>query len=164
MNPYAPPGAVPNAYAGAPPGYGASSQSHSNAAVSEMAIQLLQQTRPWVMTISIITFIASAFMVLGGLALVAMAAFAPGVGAAQGALGLVYIPLAALYIYPGMKLWSYGSAIRQLVLSRDGGDLENALLQQKSFWKFAAIMTLGLIVLYMLVIVVAVFVGIASKM
>jgi len=80
----------------------------------------------------------------------------------SGALGLVYLPLAALYVYPGIKLFKYGSAIGRLMASREPADLELALEQQKSFWKFSGISALVMVVLYVVILGVAMIGGIMA--
>ncbi|HTQ43654.1 MAG TPA: DUF5362 family protein [Polyangiaceae bacterium] len=161
MNPYAPPTtpyAPPPAMAPPAPG----------GMVPEQSVEMLRQTRPWVMLMGVLCFIGSAFMLLGGLAVIAMgalaAATAGGKSAAPMALGIVYIPLSALYIYPGLKLTKFGGAIGRLVQSRAAPDLDAALEQQKSFWKFAGITTVVMIVLYIFVIIGAMAVGVGTAM
>ena len=95
-------------------------------------------------------------MLLGGVSMMALGAFAPSNGASpipMAALGAVYIPFALLYVYPALKLWGYSSAIGRLLASRSSMDLEAAPSQQKSLWKFAGISTIVMIVLYGLFIV-----------
>jgi hypothetical protein len=77
-------------------------------------------------------------------------------------LGLVYIPFAIVYVYPGLKLWSYGKSIGQLMLSRASTDLEAALGHQKSFWKFVGILTLCVVGIYILVFLGAMVSGILA--
>lgn len=161
MNPYTPPGAVAGPY---PPeqSYGAVGMT-GVMGVTNLAIELLRQTRPWAMIISILCFIGSAFALLaaGGMFLIgATMPTTPNTPFPMSILGLIYLPFAGLYIYPGLKLWSYGSAIARLVASRSTADLENALSQQKSFWKFSGISALVVIVLYIVGIVA--MVGIAA--
>jgi hypothetical protein len=134
--------------------------------VSEQSIEMLRQTRPWVMLIGVLCFIGSAFMLLGGLAVIAMGALASAgaKSAAPMALGLVYIPLSGLYIYPGLKLTKYGSVIGRLLQSRASADLDAALEQQKSFWKFAGISTIVMIILYILFFIGMMAVGVGTAM
>jgi hypothetical protein len=142
MNPYSPPGA-PGLYPDADANYAAVPQ----ASVSEGTVDLLRQTRPWVMLLGILGFIASGLLILVGVFLAGWAVLAPGAKPAQAAIGLVYVPVAFAYIYPAIKLWSYGTAISRLMASRASTDLEDALGQQKAFWKFsgiAAVVVLGL--------------------
>ena len=124
---------------------------------------MLQQTKPWVMFLSIISFIGSGLMLLGGVSMIALGALAPsGSPVPTAALGAVYIPMAALYIYPALKLWGFSGAIGRLLASRSNMDLEAALGQQKSFWKFAGIVTIVMIALYALFFVGMIVVGIAA--
>ena len=160
MNPYAPPTtpyAPPPAMAPPAPG----------GMVSEQSVEMLRQTRPWVMLMGVLCFIGSAFMLLGGLAVIAMGALASATtakSAAPMALGLVYVPLSGLYIYPGLKLTKYGGAIGRLLQSRAIPDLDAALEQQKSFWKFAGITTIVMIVLYIFLFIGMMAVGVGSAM
>jgi hypothetical protein len=133
--------------------------------VSELAVDLLRQTRPWVMFLSILFFIASAFMVIAGLFMVGAGALSGSEGAVPAAvIGAIYIPFGGLYVYPAIKMWSYGSAIGRLLTSRATVDLEAALLQQKSLWKFSGIASIVMIALYVVGIIVAIAVGVASRM
>jgi hypothetical protein len=134
--------------------------------VSEQSVEMLRQTRPWVMLMGVLCFIGSAFMLLGGLAVMAMGAMesAAGKSALPMALGLVYVPLSALYIYPGLKLTKYGGAIGRLLQSRASPDLDAALEQQKSFWKFSGITTIVMIVLYILFFIGMMAVGVGTAM
>jgi len=58
----------------------------------------------------------------------------------------------------------YGSAIGRLLETRAGADLEDALLQQKSMWKFSGISAIVIIVLYILLFVVMIGVGVSGAM
>jgi hypothetical protein len=162
MNPYSPPAdlppfpgaAMPMAAAPAAPG-----------AVSEVAVELLRQTRPWVMFLSILSFIGCAFMLLAGLAMVGVGLMASGAEKGMQALiGAIYLPMAALYVYPGIKMWTYGSAIGRLLTSRATVDLEDALRQQKSFWKFGGIAAIVVIGLYIVIFIGALVVGVLAGM
>lgn len=155
-SPYAPPAAMAAAPAAAPGGV-----------VSELSVEMLRQTRPWVMLMGVLCFIGSAFLLLGGLGMMAMGALASATtksSAAPMAIGLIYIPMAGLYIYPGLKLTKFGGAIGRLLQSRASADLESALEQQKSFWKFAGITTIVMIVLYIFLIIGMMAVGVGSAM
>jgi hypothetical protein len=150
MNPYSPPGAS------APPAYG----TDDRAGVTDLTVEMLRQTRPWVLFISVMSFIGSAFMLLGGVAMLLMGLAMPsGRGPNMAILSVFYIPMAFLYVYPALKLWSYGSSIAKVVVSRAPADLEQALAHQKSFWKFVGISMLVLIGLYVVAIIGAVAVG-----
>jgi hypothetical protein len=165
MNPYSPP-APPSPYADAPPGYGAPQPQPGAGAVTDLAVDLLRQTRPWVMFLSILAFLGCAGMLIMGLLMIGVGLMASG-GAEKGiqaAVGVVYLPMAGLYIYPAIKMWMYGSAIGRLLVSKSTPDLETALLQQKSLWKFSGIAAIVVIGIYILFIIGAVIWGVAMGM
>lgn len=166
MNPYTAP--APEASYGNPPpggfGYGGGERpAGDRAGVSDVAVEMLRQTKPWVTLLAVMSFIGSALMLLAGLFMIVAGAFARSSGPFPPALlGAIYLPLAFLYIYPALKLWLFSSAIGRLVASRSAADLEAALLQQKSFWKFLGILTVVMIAVYGLVFVGALVVGIGA--
>jgi hypothetical protein len=134
-------------------------------AVSDIAVDLLRQTRPWVMFLSILSFVGCTFMLLAGLGMMAVGLMASGAERGiQALIGAIYLPMAALYVYPGIKMWTYGSAIGRLLRSRATVDLEDALRQQKSFWKFGGIAAIVVIGLYVVVFVGALVVGVVAGM
>jgi hypothetical protein len=157
MNPYSPP-AAPGPFAVAPyPG--------APAAVSDLTVDLLRRTRPWVLFVAALAFVASGLIVT--LAVITVAAgflASSGPDAFPKFLGLLYLPLALLYVYPGIKLWKYGSAIGRLVASRIPAELEAALAEQKSFWKYVGVTAAVVLVLYAVGIGVAIMVGVVAAM
>ncbi|MBS2014788.1 MAG: hypothetical protein JST00_18005 [Deltaproteobacteria bacterium] len=164
MNPYLPPATG----ASSPPpagGFGAPSDAapEERAGVSETTMEAMRQTKPWVLLMGVFTLLGSGFMALAGVLMIVMSAMMPKNGPiSPGMLGLVYLPMAALYVYPGIKLWKYGSSIGRLVTTRQVSDLEDALSQQKGFWKFVGILSLIVVGLYGLVFVFAIIGGIAG--
>ena len=136
--------------------------------VSVAVIEQLAATKPWVRLMSVITFIGAAFMLLGaaGMLLVGgMGAMSrkPSAAVLSGAMGFgiaaIYATLALVYIFPGVKLWKYASAIGSLMHSGTEVDLVAALNQQRSFWKFVGIIVLAIIVLYVFIIIAFVLFG-----
>lgn len=143
-------------------------RSDERVTVSDGTVTLLQQTKPWVTFLSVMAFLGAAFMLLGGIGMMFVGAAMPSTGPRSNspfpvwALGLVYLPMGALYVYPGMKLWAFSSAIGRLVASRSVMDLESALGQQKSFWKFSGITTIILMAVYGVFVVGMVIVGVTT--
>jgi hypothetical protein len=176
MNPYSPPALSAAQYAPPPPYAVAPTGS-----VSDAAIEALRQTRPWVIFMSVITFVVAAFSLLGAIfsflaAAVGSAAglgsggtggaaLAGMVGVVYGGVGILYLLIAGGYIYPGIKLWLFGSAIGRLLASRSSSDLEDALVQQKSYWKFMSIIFIATFALSMIigvVFVIAIAAGVSK--
>lgn len=139
--------------------------------VSQAAIQQLVGTRPWVIFFAVMMFIGSGFLVLGALGMAMMGGmssiassrsatpFPAGIGFA---LAAVYLVLAVVYVFPGVKLVQYASAISRLVRTRQESDLVMALDRQRSFWKLVGIMMIVMIGLYVLFIIGVVLSGVAA--
>jgi len=133
-------------------------QLSPSGAVSTLVIDQLAGTRPWVRLLSVLTFVASGFMLVGAFGMFFMGGMAtvfatPGnKGAASGAMMggacLFYLVLVGLYIFPGIKLWKYANRISAVMSTRSEIDLEQALREQRVFWKFAAVSIIALFVLF----------------
>ncbi|MEJ2509479.1 MAG: DUF5362 family protein [Gammaproteobacteria bacterium] len=113
-------------------------------------IDALRGTKPWVLLIGIVLFISSAFMVLGAFGMMAAGTMGgtpngPPRGVFTG-MGVGYVIGGIIYIVMGVYLVKYSSAIGKLVQSGSAGDMEDALVSQRKFWKFAGILTLLMIV------------------
>lgn len=139
----------------------------ANTAASNVAVELLRQTKPWARLIAIIGFIGIGFVVIAALTTTALGllklrqagsatAFNLGIGAA-------YLLLAALNLPAIVYLNRYANCITQLVASRTHKDLEEALLAQKSFWRYTGILTLVMICGYALAIAAAVIFGLTRR-
>ena len=132
--------------------------------VSESALGYLQATRPWVKFLSIVGFVFIGLMLLGGLAMFRLPT-QPNMPAAFGPVfGVIYILMAAVYVMPCLFMYRYAQAISAIPGTGQGA-LEQALKNQKSFWKFMGIFMIVVLSLYALLIVggiVAVILAVAS--
>jgi hypothetical protein len=139
------------------------------AILTPVAQEYLGQTRPWVRFISVLVFVGSGFMVIAGLAMLALG-MAGGFagrdtsavfGAAWGALvGSVYLLMACLYIAPGVFLHRYAGAIGQLIATGASSDLEDAIKHQRSFWRFVGVLSVVAIIVSIFFIGLAVVLGV----
>lgn len=145
-----------------PPSFSAGS------AVSQGVLAQLAGTKPWVRFMSVLMFLGAGFMLLMALVMVVMgssiaALSKTGTGALPAGMmtgiAILYALLAGIYIYPALKLWKYASNIGALLLSSSMLDLEAALSQQRSFWKFLGIMIIAIFVLYFVIIIAVVAFG-----
>lgn len=132
----------------------------TSSAVSQGVLAQLAGTKPWVRFMSVLMFVGAGFMLLmalimlvagGTIASSAKAGTLPA-GMMTG-IAILYALLAGLYIYPAVKLWKYATQIGALLISGSMMDLEGALSQQRSFWKFLGIMVIALFALYFVVII-----------
>ena len=131
--------------------------------VSDEMLAALKSTRPWVMFLAILGFICLAFMVLGSLMFILVgsavtqqaklpAFFGPG-------FGILELILALVYIFPCLYMLRYGIAIGNIPGSGQAA-MEQALQQQKSFWKFMGILMIILRALYALIFIGAIALGV----
>ena len=127
---------------------------------SETVIELLAQTRPWVILFSVLGFIGTAIIVC---AAAVQAADGMGRGdpsAAGGAMGMLLV--AVVYFFPSLNLARFAARIGDLRSWHRQADLEAALREQKSFWKFCGIVTSLLLVLYGFIFLGAVLLGLLA--
>lgn len=119
-------------------------------------LEALRKTKPWVRFLSIIGFLCVVLMVVIGIGVAVAGAFFGGNQGKPGfegpfliGMSLLYVLLGILYIFPSLYLFRYASAIGEaLAAPSKSAAVENALRQQKSFWKFAGIMTLIMFLVY----------------
>lgn len=154
-NPYATPSAHP---------YGSNPLSMEGSVAAE-TIAPLAGTKGWVQFMSILLWIGVGFMVLAGVGMMAAGSFmADAIAKTQPsspmgnkmvvlAMGGLYLLFALFYVYPALKLWSYGSRIGKLKNSLSLADLNTALHEQRRFWKFTGIVVIVMMIIYLLVVV-----------
>jgi len=144
--------------------------------LTPLAQHYLDQTRPWVRLMSIMTFVGAGLMLLAALMMLLVAVFGGFAGAKSAELGglgsvvgggllaLFYLALACVYIAPGLYLSRYAAAITRLKANSTAGGLEDALKHQKSFWRFAGIVTAISIALAVVVVGVILVAGVIGFM
>lgn len=158
----------------AEPGVEATYGSAVMAGLTPLGQQYLDETRPWVRFISIVTFVMAGIMVLVGIAVLLVAVLGglaarghSALGPIGGAIGgsvvaLLYMALAFLYVAPGVYLFRYASAITRLKAHASPGGLEDALRHQKSFWRFVGIMAAIGLVLAVVGLILGAMVGVIA--
>ena len=164
-------------YPGEPPvATGPGSGDAGAATLTPQARQYLDQARPWIRFMSIMTFLGAGLMALlafvmlvlgmaGGLAGGDRGGFGPLGGAIGGGLlALLYLSLACVYIAPGLFLSRYAGAIKRLQTSCTAAVLEDALKHQKSFWRFIGILTIIAIIVSVIAMGLAVVAGVIGAM
>lgn len=115
------------------------------------AMEMLRQTRPWARLIGILLFVGAGFMVIGGIGMLVLAVVTRGDNG-MFFVGPLYVVFAMLYIPPGIYLNRYASRINTLLQYGREDSLEQAMEAQKSFWRFAGVVAVVVIAVYILVI------------
>ncbi|CAN5273083.1 hypothetical protein BH11PSE11_BH11PSE11_28490 [soil metagenome] len=140
-----------------------------NATVTDGVLSALRGTKGWVMLIGVMMFILASItgisggaMVIGGaLSDSGMKGMSP---AALLGMGVFYLIITLLYVFIGLYLVKYSSAIGRLLVSRHSDDLESALHQQRKFWRLSGVLTLVSCVLGVLGVLAAIAIPIFLAM
>ncbi|MEM6915045.1 MAG: DUF5362 family protein [Verrucomicrobiota bacterium] len=140
--------------------------SPSSGNISAAVIEQLSRTKGWTRFFSVLLWIGAGFFVLGGIAMFGFGAFAGAAGsdmpdqfAAMGGgivLGVVYLVMSVVYIYPALKLGNFSSRITDLMAQPSEAHLVAALNEQRAFWKYVGIWMIVFIALYPIIIIAAV--------
>jgi hypothetical protein len=132
----------------------AASTAEANAIVPSEIVELMRQTRPWVLFLAILGFIFSGLFCIGG---VAFAVYSGRIGGKEGrtfpvAAGLVYFALGFIQIFPSLFMMRFSGAVSRLNAGVGMPALTDAIRHQKSFWRLVGIGTLAIMVIYVLVL------------
>jgi hypothetical protein len=128
------------------------------AAVPFEVVEALRQTKPWARLLAVLGFIGIGFMVLASLAMLAFES-SMKIGLPRGfGVGMmaVYLFMAGIQFPAALFLNRYASRIGNLLSSQAPSDLQEALVAQKSFWRYIGILTLIVMCIYILIIAFAV--------
>lgn len=151
--------------------YGSTSGGAADA-VSSSTVAILAGTKPWVRFMSVLMWIGVGFMLLVSAVMGVVSMLGVGKSVSSGPLGgkemiiicVLYGVLAFVYIFPALKLWKYANRIGSLGATRSVADLDAALNEQRSFWKFVGVMTIIMISLYLVAIIGFVALGAGAAM
>jgi hypothetical protein len=147
--------------------------------LTEPMLRSLKEASPWLRFLGIMGFIGCGLSV-GGCLIVALAvgfsstvasAFSEGFfgeafpgwifSAIYAVLGLI---AGVIGFFPSRFLYSFGSGIRSYFISSREQDLETALRNNKSFWKFCGIICIVYLAFIPVTIVIMIIGGIAAAM
>jgi hypothetical protein len=141
-----------------PPPVDSRNATASSPALPAAILTYLKLTQPWVRFISIMGFLATGFLFVLGLALILGAGILSSLshsafgGAPVGLIGLLYSAMACLNFFPALYLYRFASGIQRALRGEDIHGVEEALRNQKSFWRFVGILLLLVLVMQFLMI------------
>lgn len=141
----------------------------AESSVTAALYESMRGTKPWVRFLAVLGFIGSGLMVLGGffmligggLMAVSDKQAMPFAGFPV-VIALVYLVMGAIYLYPAVRLWAYGTRIGEMLASQSMHDLEAAIESQRRFWRVVGIYVIVLIGIYVLAIAGVVLVAIVG--
>jgi hypothetical protein len=135
-------------------------------AITEPMINYLKQASPWLRFVGILGFIFCGMSVFGGVILIIVMLAVSGLSEELGwsviAIGLIYLPLGALYFFPSLFTYRFGTKIRNYMINNSEKELELAFKNNKSFWKFTGILCIIMLAFIPLTFVIAIIGGLAA--
>ena len=141
---------------------------NSGLVISGSSIEYLNETRKWAKFLSVLGFILCGFLVLGVLSVGAIGSFIPseemrGLASSEGfILAIVYLLMGLLYFFPSLYLFKFSQKLKTALAFKNGSDLNEALSNHKSFFKFIGIFTIVTLALYLMIGLFAVMAAIFS--
>lgn len=135
--------------------------------ISGTALRYLKEASPWLRFVGIIGLIGSGLTVIGGIIAVF---FTLAVTASDFSedfpvwLSLIYLPAGVLLFFPAFFTYNFGAKIRNYLFSNLEEDLELALKNNKSLWKFNGILSIIYLSAIPVGFIILIVVGIASVM
>ena len=135
--------------------------------ITPKAVSFLATTAKWTKFLAILGFIIAGFLILAGIIVAIFYSTLSSKMENTGLMsyfnseliGLVYIVIAGLYIWPILYLNNFSNAMTRAVRSGTTERLTNALLNLKRFFKFIGILMIVMLVIYLLVILFALSAG-----
>jgi len=136
--------------------------SGNELSISRKSAAYLSETEKWTKFLSIVGFAFVGIIVI--IALFASSIFSSvpfgqnsGMGGSMGfVFSGIYFVMAALYFFPIWYLYKFSTNIKDAIQSKSSEQLELALSNQKSFFKFIGIFTVVVLVFYGIGLLIAV--------
>ncbi len=136
--------------------------------LTEEAQYFLHQSGKWARFLGIMGFIGSGLVAIAGLFVgTIMSVFSqyqqtPIPSAFGGALGFLYILIGLLCFYISLKLYQFGSGIKDGIEWKNTDQVTKALGKLKSFFKIKGIILICVLSLYVLIIIGAIIIGVVG--
>lgn len=130
-------------------------QQHDDLYLNSLAQQGLKTASNWGFGLSILGFIGIGFMVLGGVAMLAMSSLfskemTGGFNFPFWAFSLVYLLLAGFYFFPVYYLFQFSNRMKRALQNSDVQSLTESCINLGKHYKFLGIMVIALIGLYII--------------
>jgi hypothetical protein len=127
-------------------------------------IRYLKEASPWLRFIGILGYIGAILLIVTGVIMTIALLITDSsdtfgfLGVFSSLVGLVYVTFAVLAFFPARFTHRFGVKIRNYLLSGAEKDLEEALKNNRSLWRFSGI----LLIVYLALIPVAIIMGVVT--
>ena len=143
----------------------------SQSAGVELSVTMLNhlnEAAPWLRFIGILGYIGcGAFVLIGLISSFGLSAVSDGNifgGMTAFVLAVVYIPVGVIMFFPAHFVYKFGQKIRNYRFTNSIEDLEAALQNNKSLWKFLGIFSIIQLAIIPLIIIGAIIFGVVSAL
>ena len=135
--------------------------------LTETMMRYLKESSPWLRFIGILGFIGCGLLVLWAIIAVigtiATTAFLNElINFPIWIISPIYFIFAAVLFFPSLYTYNFGAMIRKYSFSNSDDDLEQALKNNKSLWKFYGIMCIIYLAIIPVIFVIAIIIGVAA--
>jgi len=149
-------------------------EENTNSGLFELQIDhqssaYLNETAKWTKFLSIVGFVFCGIILLvaifmGSLIGSAFSRYgATGASGFGGIFSFVYIVIALLYFFPCLYLFNFSNKMKTALRNNDQEQLNTSFKNLKSCFKFLGIFTIIILGFYLLVLIIGLFAGIASR-
>ena len=142
------------------------SELESGITLSSEAKGFIFEAGRWAQFLAILGFVGAGLLVLIGIVMMAMGGFMGDafseLGFPPALLGVFYIALAVIYIFPSLYLYQFATKAKAALQRSNTSLLTESLGALKSTFKFYGIMAIVFISIYFLAIIIGVFAGASS--
>ncbi len=121
--------------------------------VTDDAKGYIDETRKWAKFLAILGFIGSGLIAI--MAVFAGSMFSAIWGGASFMISVLYLLMALLYFFPSLYLYRFSEKANRALYKKDSNELEVALGNLKSTFKFYGIAAIVIISLYLLIFIFA---------
>lgn len=135
-------------------------------ALTHKMVRAAQDIGPWARLFSVLAFLAVALMVCGGVSMFGftlLGASESPMSASMAFIGLLYIVLSALYIWPGLVLHRIAGAARRARSGRAQEHVETVIVELHRLFRGVGILFVALLGLYLVGIAAAMVFGALGK-
>jgi hypothetical protein len=134
--------------------------------IDETSSGFLQETSRWAKFLSIVGFVMVGFMILISLTIIGMgssnalleASFQNAGYSSPMTVGVIYLVMAVVSIFPYLYLFQFGSKMKAALQSSDQDALNSAFSSLKSSFKFVGVFTIIMLAFLLLAVVVMIVV------
>ena len=127
--------------------------------MTKIMLDQLKRAGPWIKFVGVLGFIEAGFMTAGGIFFILVmphllyAQYYSGASSS----GLFYITTGIISFFPSFFTYRFGNKIKKFFLTGENHELEQALKNNKLFWKFTGIFLIAFLSIFIVAVFISLF-------